>query len=153
MLAAAIVWWTPDVLRDYVVLVGSYNLVEAPSLFRAGFHPEFMTNLRNVLLHLGVDDARASHLTWVPLVATLGVPAAVAALFRRPVPVELAAAAAATAYTLFSPHLTPTEDIVMVAVLAWLWQARAPRALLAALCSWASNSSAARRSRSSSSSG
>ncbi len=134
MLVAATLWWSPDVLHDYRVLVASYNLVEAPPLFRAGFHPELMTNLRNVLLHLGVDDARASHVTWLPLVATLCVPAAVAALVRRPVPIELAAASTATAYTLFSPHLTPTEDVVMVAVLAWLWHVRASRALLAALC-------------------
>jgi hypothetical protein len=134
MLAAAIAWWSPDLLHDYRVLLASYNLVDAPPLFRAGFHPELMTNLRNVLLHAGFDDARASHVTWIPLVVTLCMPAAWAAVVRRPVRVELAAAWTATAYTLFSPHLTPTEDILMVAVMLWLWPACRMCTLLAALC-------------------
>jgi hypothetical protein len=49
-------------------------------------------------------------------------------------PVELAAAWTATAYALFSPHLTPTEDVVMVAVMLWAWRSCPARRLLAALC-------------------
>jgi hypothetical protein len=134
MLGAAIVWWSPELLHDYRTLLASYNLVDAPPLFRAGFHPELMTNLRNVLLHAGFDDARASHVTWIPLAATLAFPAAYAVLVRRRVPIEVAAACTATAYTLFSPHLTPTEDVVLVMVMLWLWHASTALSILVALC-------------------
>jgi hypothetical protein len=133
---AAIVWWTTDAVADYGALVSRYNLVEAPALFRAGFHPEFMTNLRNVLLHAGLDDARAAAATWPPLAAGLAVPLLVGLAMRRRPRLDVALAFTATSYALFSPHLTPTEDFVMVMATLWLWplcDGRA-RAVLAVSC-------------------
>jgi hypothetical protein len=133
---AAVVWWSPGIVRDYVDLVGNYNLVDAPPLFRAGFKPEQMTNLRHMLLATGLfDDSQASRLTWIPLVVLM-LPAVVSLVRGNAVPVPIAAAFAATAYALFSPHLSPTEDLIMIAVMCWLWPASGPRTrvLLAVMC-------------------
>jgi len=124
---AAMVWWSPSIVRDYVELVGNYNLVDAPPLFRAGFKPERMTNLRHVLLGTGLfDDSQASRLTWIPLVALM-LPAVASLVRGNAVPVRIAAAFAATVYALFSPHLSPTEDLLMIAVMCWLWPSCEPR--------------------------
>ena len=138
VLAAAVGWWGTGLIGDYVTLISHYTLVQADPVFRAGFVPGLMSNLRNVLLHVSFDDARASAVSSVVLVVALAVPALLAAARRRRFGLEIALAWTATSYALFSPHLSSTEDLVLLVVMLALWRAgdvsRRLRLLSAALC-------------------
>ena len=137
VVAGAVAWWGGDFVADYIAMLGGYNLIDAPALFRAGLHPESMTNLRNVLVHTGwFDDRQAARLSWIPLAVSLAPTPVLALRLHRAVPVQLACAASAMAYLLFSPHLSSTEDFLLLVVPIWLYpfcHARAFRTL-AALC-------------------
>jgi len=139
VLAAAVGWWGAELIGDYVTLLGHYNLVQADPLFRAGLVPGLMSNLRNVLLHVGsLDDAQASAVSSVVLLATLSVPALLAAATRRRLGLEIALAWTAISYALFAPHLSSTEDLILLVVMLAVWRAEEipPRLRLpcAALC-------------------
>jgi hypothetical protein len=150
VLAAAVGWWGPDVVGDYLTLLGRYNLVEVAPVFRAGLVPGLMSNLRNVLLHLGpLDDAGASGISWLAFVAALSAPAFLAAAARRRLSLDLGLAWAAMGYALFSPHLSSTEDLILLVVLLALWRApglparlRLPGAVLCVLPQFVGGSAA-----------
>src|SRR5437773_4118906 len=96
----------------------------ADRLFRAGLVPGLMSNLRNVLLHVGsLDDAQASAVSSVVLLATLSVPALLAAATRRRLGLEIALAWTAISYALFAPHLSSTEDLILLVVMLTVWRA------------------------------
>jgi hypothetical protein len=139
VIAAAVVWWGNGVVGDYVTLVGRYNLVQADPLFRAGFVPGLMSNLRNVLLHTGwLDDARASAVSSLVFLVALAAPALLAVATQRRLRLDVALACTATSYALFAPHLSSTEDLILLVVLLALWRAgEIPKRLhlaYAALC-------------------
>jgi hypothetical protein len=108
-------WWTPSIVTDYAELLRRYNVVDADPVVRAGFVPTDMSNLRGVLLHLGLaNDSVAFAISgWVFAAYLVG-----AGLFRilRPgtLPLGVAVSCAALAYLLFSPHLSSTEDLLLL---------------------------------------
>ncbi len=111
----AVSWWGPAILHDYATLVARYNLVDADELVRAGFAPQQMSNLRGLLLSAGaLDDAQAFRLSACVLLAALAIPIATALRRGRSWPLELGASWAVLAYLLFAPHLTLTEDVLLV---------------------------------------
>ncbi len=90
-----------------------------------------------MLLHTGrFDDAEASAVTWIPFAAGLAVPVLLAIARRTPIPVAIASAWTAMTYALFSPHLSPTEDLVLVVVMLWLWRycGKTERLMLVGIC-------------------
>jgi len=113
--AGAMVWWTPSAVWDYAALLRRYNLVDADPIMRAGFVPTDMSNLRGVLLNMGLaNDSVAFRLSAWTFAACL----VAAAMFRivRPavMPLHVAMSCAALAYLLFAPHLTSTEDLLLL---------------------------------------
>jgi hypothetical protein len=122
---AGVAYWSPAILWDYAGLVGRYTLVDADPVVRAGFSPQWMTNLRSVLLRVGpFDDARAFLVTGWVFAAAIAIPLVAATLRRRTWPLDVAASWAVLAYLLFAPHLSPTEDVLLVVPLAVLLAAR-----------------------------
>jgi hypothetical protein len=122
---AAALYWSPTILWDYAGLVGRYTLVDADPVVRAGFSPYWMTNLRSVLLRAGpFDDARAFLVTGWVFAAVTAIPLVTVTLRRRTWPLDVAASWAVLAYLLFAPHLSPTEDVLLVVPLAMLLAAR-----------------------------
>jgi hypothetical protein len=114
VLAAAIGWWGASSVADYVRLVRTYDLVQADPLFRAGYVPGLMSNARNALLQLGwLDDARAAAAATLLLAAAILPPVLRTVLTARPMSVELSFIWMITAYLLFSPHLSATEDMAL----------------------------------------
>jgi len=98
-----------------------------------------MTNLRSVLLRAGsLDDARAFLVTGWVFAAVTAIPLVAVTLRRRTWPLDVAASWAVLAYLLFAPHLSPTEDVLLVVPLAMLLAARRvdglERALLVSGC-------------------
>lgn len=125
VLAGAILWWSVALVPDYLALVGRYNVVDANPLFRAGYTPGFMSNLRNALLRVTpLDDARASGMSALVLAPVLALPVLLAVALRRAIAPERALAWTVMGYALFSPHLSPTEDLLLLLPLAAVWHAR-----------------------------
>jgi hypothetical protein len=117
---AMTVWWTPTVLADYASLLGRYNLVDADEIVRAGLLPTTMSNLRSVLLRTGwLDDAQAFRASGWVLVAAL-VPPMLGVIRRRAWSLDLAMSWVVVAYLLFAPHLSPTEDLLLLVPLVRL---------------------------------
>jgi hypothetical protein len=114
VLLSAVLWWTPTTLADYATLVAHYNLVDADELVRAGFVPWSMTNLRSMCLRLGLDDAQAFRASGAAFAIALALPIAAVGWRRSRLSHELAASFAVLAYLLFSPHLSTTEDVLLV---------------------------------------
>lgn len=121
LLSAAMAWWTPAVVPDYAEIVRRYNLVDADPIVRAGCVPHLMSNLRGVLMRSGVlDDSQAFFASGWVLGALLVLPLAAVALTRRPWPLELAVGWAVMAYLLFAPHVSSTEDLLLLVPFAML---------------------------------
>jgi hypothetical protein len=121
----AAAYWSPAIFWDYAGLTGRYTLVDADPVVRAGFSPYWMTNLRSVLLRVGpFDDSRAFFVTGWVFAAATAIPLVAVALRRRTWPLDVAASWAVLAYLLFAPHLSPTEDVLLVVPLAMLLAAR-----------------------------
>jgi hypothetical protein len=110
---AAMAWWGPAIVGDYLDLVARYNLVDADPLFRAGFVPGHMTNLRNVLLHLGADDRIAFRVSSAAFAIAVIAPLLAVVVTRRPWSIEQALGWTTLAYLLCAPHLTGTEDLLL----------------------------------------
>jgi hypothetical protein len=103
---------------QYVALLMSYDRETAAAAFAWSLRPDHMSNLRSLLWSLGVvgDHAACQISTACWLIATAGI--VVAGALRK----LLRAAAwplAVLAYLIFCPHLTSTEDLHLVVVLAW----------------------------------
>jgi hypothetical protein len=118
--AGMMAWWTPGVFADYATLLGRYNLVDADEIVRAGCLPTTMSNLRSVLLRTGAfDDSQAFRASGWVLAAAL-LPPIVAVLRRRTWSLDLAMSWVVLAYLLFAPHLSPTEDLLLLVPLVRL---------------------------------
>ncbi len=125
VLLVAASWWTPQVFGDYASFVAKYNLVDADPIVRAGFVPWHMTNLRSMLLHVGTfDDAQAFRASAVAFGVALTVPFAIVGWCRRAWPRDVAASFAVVAYLLLAPHLSASEDVLLVVPLLLLLRAR-----------------------------
>jgi hypothetical protein len=117
---AMMAWWTPTVFTDYVTLLGRYNLVDADEIVRAGCLPAAMSNLRSVLLRTAwLDDSQAFRTSGWVFAAAL-VPPIAAVLRGRAWSLDLAMSWVVVAYLLFAPHLSPTEDLLLLVPLVRL---------------------------------
>ena len=115
LVSAAMAWWTPAVAGDYADIVRHYNLVDADPIVRSGCTPHLMSNLRGVLMRSGVlDDSQAFLASGWVLGALLLLPLAGVALTRRTWPPELAVGWTVMAYLLFAPHVSSTEDLLLL---------------------------------------
>jgi hypothetical protein len=115
LVAAAMAWWTPAVVGDYLEIVRRYNLVDADPIVRSGCTPHLMSNLRGVLMRSGVfDDSQAFFASGWLLGALLALPLAAVALTRRTWPLEVAVGWTVMAYLLFAPHVSSTEDLLLL---------------------------------------
>jgi hypothetical protein len=102
-------------LVDYLTMLRHYDLDTAPAAYAWSLKPATMGNLR-ALLHVtfGVGDAVASRwsaLAWVLASAAV----AVAGVHRK---LEVRWALAVLAFLLFCPHVSWTEELALVFVLA-----------------------------------
>ena len=104
-------------VADYLHLLTHYDLDTAAAAFTWSLVPETMGNVR-ALLHVtfGMSDALAARLSTVLWVVASG--AVVAAAWRRPMPVALRWSLAVLAYLVFCPHVSWTEEIALVVVVA-----------------------------------
>jgi hypothetical protein len=111
--------WIPDYLR----LLGAFDRESSDPLFLSSLVVERMSNLRQVLhLALGTGDALAtSASTWLWLGSSAGV---LAWAWRRRLHPSLPCALglALCCYSLFSPHLSFTEDLALFFPVCLLFQ-------------------------------
>jgi glycosyl transferase family 87 len=110
-------WLGPHWLGDYLALMATHDLDRTSPAFAFGLHPETMSNLRAVLhVDLGVADARASLVSnaiWVGAVT-----AVVALGWWRSLRAPIVWAALVLAYLLFCSHVSSSEDIALVLLIA-----------------------------------
>lgn len=116
---------------QYLDMIAHYNRETADAAFAWSLRPDLMTNLRAVLWENGfAGDAVASGISsasWI--VMTVGV---VAAGLRGPIGRGMAWVMAIFAFLLFCPHLSSTEDVLLVVATvaatdwAWLGVSQAP---------------------------
>ena len=112
-------WLGTAGLSEYAHLIGHYDLDTAAPAFAWSLRPETMGNLR-ALLHvvLGVRDGMASR---VSMLLWLGACAAiVGAAARKPMIAEIRWSLAVLAYLLFCPHVSGTEQLHLVLIVAAL---------------------------------
>ncbi len=104
---------------EYLHLITNYDRETAPVEFAWSLRPDHMSNLRAVLWSSGlVGDHLACRIsTGLWLLAT---GAAVAVAWRKRRFAEFTWLVAIAAYLLFCPHVTSTEDLLLVVPLAWL---------------------------------
>ena len=116
--------WVPD----YLHLVGSYDRVGLPSAFAWSIAPQLMSNLRAALhpdLGLGDDlAARLSTIVW-----SLSLVAILLAAWRRPLPAGPTWALCIMTYLLLCPHVSATEDVALICVLAGMEAGGVPKRL------------------------
>jgi hypothetical protein len=116
-------------LLEYVRLLGHYDLDTAAPAFAWSLRPDSMGNLR-ALLHVtfGVGDAVASR--WSAALWLLASASIIVAAARREIPAELRWSLAVLAYLLFCPHVSGTEALHLVVIVAALAGAvRAPASI------------------------
>lgn len=106
-------------LLEYFRLLGHYDLGTADEVFAWSLRPDSMGNLR-ALLHVtfGVGDAVASR--WSALFWLLTSASIIVAAARREIPAELRWSLAVLAYLLFCPHVSGTEELHVVVIVAAL---------------------------------
>jgi hypothetical protein len=104
-------------LLEYVRLLGHYDLDTAAPAFAWSLRPDSMANLR-ALLHVtfGVGDAIASR--WSAVLWLLASASIVVAAARRDIAIELRWGLAVLAYLLFCPHVSATEELHLVVIVA-----------------------------------
>jgi hypothetical protein len=124
-------------IGQYLHLLSHYDRETADAAFAWSLRPDHMTNLRALLWSSGIvgDHAACQFSTAAWLVAMTGVVAAgIAGKLRRGIAWPLAV----VAYLLFCPHLTSTEDLHLVVLVAFLAVGEEMRTLTApqraALC-------------------
>ncbi len=132
--ACVAAWLGPDWIADYVRLLTHYTSDAAPESFRPFLRPDGMSNVRHLLVSEGWADHAA---TTASIAGWIGVTAvALAARDRiRPGPLQLSLAM--LAFTIFSPHLTFSNDLLVV-IVVWFVHAEVDldasmRAVLACL--------------------
>lgn len=131
VVAATTLWFGPQWIGDYVRLLGSYDTDSCDPIFRAGFVPWIMSNLRSVLLMAGAPDGVASFVSSACFLGCCGALALAPLVLRRPIAPRVALGSAAMAYCLFAPHLSPSEDIAIL-IPAWVALAGQPGARVTA---------------------
>jgi hypothetical protein len=111
----------PGWVGDYIRLLTHYTSDTAPRAFRPFLRPDGMSNVRHLLVTLGWADhtaATASVAGWATVMA-------VALAMRdglRPGTIRLSLAL--LAFTIFSPHLTFSNDLLVV-IVVWFMHAEA----------------------------
>lgn len=107
-----------DWVAQYVALLSNYDREMADAAFAWSLRPDHMSNLRSLLWSYGViGDHVASQIStvcWLISTAAIVVAGAV-----RKLPGYAAWALVVLAYLLFCPHLTSTEDLHLIVVVAW----------------------------------
>lgn len=114
VVAATTIWFGPRWITDYAGLLGKYDTESCDPIFRAGFVPLMMSNLRSVLLVAGAPDGLASRISSIAFLAGGAAIALAPLIARRPLTTRTAIGSAVIAYCLFSPHLSPSEDLAMI---------------------------------------
>jgi hypothetical protein len=114
---------------DYLSLLAHYDQVRLPREFAWSIKPDFMNNLRAALhSDLGMPDDMAVRLSMGVWLASIG-----AVLFgfrKRRVDASWVWSLLILSFLLFCPHVSATEDIALVGVLAALWALRLPAPLV-----------------------
>jgi glycosyl transferase family 87 len=114
-----------DWMREYLHLITHYNLDAADPAYVWSLKPQTMGNLR-ALLHVtgAIRDSLASG--WSNALWVLAGAGIVAGGLRRRLPTEAAWGFAVLAYLLFCPHVTSTEELHLVLLLALVGLASRP---------------------------
>ena len=114
-------------MREYAHLATHYGRETADPAFAWSFVPETMSNLR-ALLHvaLGTSDSVASH--WSSGLWLLVLAGIVATGLGGVLPVQASWGFAALAYLLLCPHVSWTEEVLLVLILALVARATPPAA-------------------------
>jgi hypothetical protein len=106
----------PHWLSDYIGLLGTFNKTNA-GIFNMAFVPAIMANLRSVLsVDIGVRDDVASLISATAWLAALGY--ITLAGLRSRLPAAALWSMSILSYLLFCPHVSPTEEIQVVVILA-----------------------------------
>jgi len=114
VIAATTAWFGPRWITDYLGLLGKYDTESCDPIFRAGFVPLMMSNLRSVLLIAGAPDGLASRISSIAFLMGAAAIALAPLITRRPLTIKTALGLAVIAYCLFAPHLSPSEDLAMI---------------------------------------
>lgn len=128
VVATTTLWFGPAWMGDYLHLLTRYDTDSCDPIFRAGFAPWFMSNLRSVSLIAGMPDRAASSISSACFLIACAAIAIVPLATRRPMPPRMAVGLATLAYLVFSPHLTAGEDLaILIPACAVLGAAPKPR--------------------------
>jgi Glycosyltransferase family 87 len=104
-------------MRDYIHLLGAYNKVDAGPIFAWSIVPSIMVNLRAVLnVDIGLRDNVASNVSaivWLGALACI-----VVAGLRSRVSAAALWSMGILSYLLFCPHVSTTEELQLVVILA-----------------------------------
>jgi hypothetical protein len=104
-------------LTDYIHLLGTYNTKDAGPAFVMAVVPAIMTSLRAILsVDIGLRDDISSLISLIVWLSALGYIILAGLRFR--LPAAALWAMSIFSYLLFCPHVTPTDEIQVVVILA-----------------------------------
>jgi hypothetical protein len=107
----------PNWPADYVHLLGTYNITDAGPAFVKAVVPSIMTSLRAILsVDIGLRDDISSLISLIVWLSALGY-IALAGLRSR-LPAATLWSMSILSYLLFSPHVSPTEEMQVVVILS-----------------------------------
>jgi hypothetical protein len=106
-----------DWIHDYVWLVGHYDRDTADPVYVTSLVPELMGNLR-ALLHVTMHFPDASAVRWSAVAWIIALGGLIVVARSHEIRGEAIWSFAALAYLLFCPHVTGTEDLLLLLILA-----------------------------------
>jgi hypothetical protein len=107
----------PHWLTDYIHLIGTYNTTTAGPAFVMAVVPGIMTSLRAILsVDIGLRDDISSLISLIVWLSALGY--ITLAGLRLRLPAAALWSMSILSYLLFCPHVSPTEEIQVVVILA-----------------------------------
>ncbi len=107
----------PHWMTDYLHLIGTFNKMDAGRVFVMAFVPGIMANLRAVLsVDIGLRDDISSLVSAIMWLAALGY--IVVKGLRSRLPAAALWSMSILSYLLFCPHVSPTEELQVVIILA-----------------------------------
>jgi hypothetical protein len=119
VLSTLILWplLGPHWLTDYMHLLGTYNTTDAGPAFVMAVIPSIMTSLRAILsVDIGLRDDIASLISLIVWLSVLGY--ITLAGLRSRLPAAALWSMSILSYLLFCPHVSPTDEIQVVVILA-----------------------------------
>jgi hypothetical protein len=119
VISTSILWplLGPRWLIDYIHLLRTYNITNAGPAFVMAVVPGIMANLRSILsVDIGIRDDISSLISVTVWLAALGY--ITLAGLRSRLPAAALWSMSILSYLLFCPHVTPTDEIQVVVILA-----------------------------------